>query len=251
VAVLKEFDHPNVVKLLDVMYQYHQQQLSLVFEFVDLDLKVYMDNVKGLMEPLLVKSYMHQLLSAVHHCHSHGVLHRDLKPQNLLLDQNGGLKLADYGLARVFSVPMRCFTTGVVTRLYRAPELMLGSQRYSTGVDIWAAGCIFAEMVTGRVLFHGYTHIGQIYNIFQLLGTPTDHVWPGVEAMPLFTSEFPKWKPRNLRTHLQVSTEQLSDQGIDLLRKMLTYHPNKRISPAQALQHPYFKELHEQKTQQN
>jgi serine/threonine protein kinase len=121
-------------------------------------------------------------------------LHRDLKPQNLLINKEGNLKLADFGLARAFGVPLRTYTHEVVTLWYRAPEILLGGRQYSTGVDMWSVGCIFAEMATRKPLFPGDSEIDEIFKIFRILGTPTEADWPGVESFPDFKSSFPKWE---------------------------------------------------------
>jgi serine/threonine protein kinase len=120
----------------------------LVFEFLDNDLKQYIDlkrKKKQTLDPYLIKSYLFQILKGIAFCHSHRVLHRDLKPQNLLIDKEGNIKLADFGLARAFNLPIRTYTHEVVTLWYRSPEILLGGKHYSTGVDIWSIGCIFAE----------------------------------------------------------------------------------------------------------
>lgn len=146
ISLLKELQHPNVVSLRDVVH-HDFKKLYLVFEYLDQDLKKYMDSQTAPLDLMLVKSYMQQLLKGIAFCHSHRTLHRDLKPQNLLIDRQGALKLADFGLARAFGVPVRPYTHEVVTLWYRAPEILLGTKEYSTPVDIWAAGCIFAELV--------------------------------------------------------------------------------------------------------
>ena len=170
ITLLKELDHPNVVKLLDVVHA--PGKLYMVFEYLDKDLKKHMDDstpidcaVEGL-PPCLVKSYMYQLLQGISYCHSRQVLHRDLKPQNLLIDNKGIIKLADFGLARAVELPFRTYTHEVVTQWYRAPEILLGEKVYTWGADIWSLGCIFVEMVgyksfntlflkTGRSIFLG------------------------------------------------------------------------------------------------
>ncbi|XP_063177838.1 cyclin-dependent kinase 2-like, partial [Chroicocephalus ridibundus] len=145
ISLLKELNHPNIVKLLDVIHT--ENKLYLVFEFLHQDLKKFMDSssISGIALPL-IKSYLFQLLQGLAFCHAHRVLHRDLKPQNLLINADGAIKLADFGLARAFGVPVRTYTHEVVTLWYRAPEILLGCKYYSTAVDIWSLGCIFAEM---------------------------------------------------------------------------------------------------------
>lgn len=138
---------------------------------------------------------MHQMLDAIAFCHVHRILHRDLKPQNLLVNSSGHIKLGDFGLARNFNLPMRGYTHEVITLWYRAPEILLGSKFYATGVDIWSLGCIFAEMMTRDPLFPGDSEIDQIYRIFRKLGTPDETVWPGCTQLPDFKAIFPKWEP--------------------------------------------------------
>eukprot|EP01119_Soliformovum_irregulare_P015331 TRINITY_DN4305_c0_g1_i2.p1 TRINITY_DN4305_c0_g1~~TRINITY_DN4305_c0_g1_i2.p1 ORF type:complete len:332 (-),score=85.85 TRINITY_DN4305_c0_g1_i2:229-1224(-) len=240
ISLLKELDHPNIVKLEDVMHC--KNRLFLVFEFIDWDLRKYMDNLKNPIDPMLLKSYLYQLLRAIFFCHSHRVLHRDLKPQNLLLDRNGALKLADFGLARAFAVPLRCYTHEVITLWYRAPEILLGGQTYATPVDMWSIGCIFAEMAgTGKkAIFPGDSEIDEIYKIFGVLGTPNEETWPGVTKFPHYNSErFPQWKAQDLGRLFPT----LEPAGVDLMKQMLIYEPSKRISAKRALKHPYFAEL--------
>ncbi|CAL1525993.1 unnamed protein product, partial [Lymnaea stagnalis] len=170
ISLLKELEHPNVVRLLDVIHC--DMKLYLVFEYLTKDLKKYMDSFPSNehINPALIKSYMYQLLNGISYCHSHRVLHRDLKPQNLLIDMEGNIKLADFGLARAFGVPVRTYTHEVVTLWYRAPEILLGSRFYSTPVDVWSLGCIFVEMVRRQALFPGDSEIDQLFRIFRTLG---------------------------------------------------------------------------------
>eukprot|EP00735_Rhodelphis_limneticus_P008360 TRINITY_DN2128_c0_g1::TRINITY_DN2128_c0_g1_i1::g.12838::m.12838 TRINITY_DN2128_c0_g1::TRINITY_DN2128_c0_g1_i1::g.12838 ORF type:complete len:295 (+),score=64.32,sp/Q38772/CDC2A_ANTMA/76.90/3e-167,Pkinase/PF00069.20/1.9e-79,Pkinase_Tyr/PF07714.12/1.5e-31,Kinase-like/PF14531.1/47,Kinase-like/PF14531.1/1.8e-05,Kdo/PF06293.9/0.00012,Seadorna_VP7/PF07387.6/0.004,APH/PF01636.18/0.0049 TRINITY_DN2128_c0_g1_i1:48-932(+) len=236
ISLLKELQHVNIVRLKDVIHS--ENKLYLVFEFLDQDLKKYMDSVQQMPEQL-IKSSLFQLLRGVAFCHSHRVLHRDLKPQNLLIDKNGALKLADFGLARAFGIPVRTYTHEVVTLWYRAPEILLGSRHYSTPVDIWSIGCIFAEMVNRRPLFPGDSEIDELFRIFRVLGTPNEQVWPGVSSLPDFKPTFPIWPSQELTSIVR----DLDAQGLDLLSQMLRYEPSKRISAKAALSHPYFDDL--------
>jgi len=239
ISLLKEVQHPNVVALLDVLMQ--ESKLYLVFEYLTMDLKKYMDSLpKGtMMDPKLVQTYMYQMTKGILFCHQRRILHRDLKPQNLLIDQQGAIKLADFGLARAFGIPVRVYTHEVVTLWYRAPEVLLGSPRYSTPVDVWSLGCIFAEMASKRALFHGDSEIDQLFRIFRILSTPTEESWPGVSSLPDFKPNFPSWKTNNLPTE----AKNLDESGIDLLQKTLIYDPAKRISAKAMLNHPYFSTL--------
>lgn len=238
ISILRELSHKNIVNLKDVVHQ--DSKLYLVFEFLDQDLKRYMDLIgKKAMNPMLIKSYLQQLLLGMAFCHAHRVLHRDLKPQNLLIDRAGTLKIADFGLARAFGVPVRTYTHEVVTLWYRAPEVLLGGKQYSTPVDIWSIGCIFAEMVTRTPLFPGDSEIDQLFRVFRLLGTPNEQTWPGVSSFPDFKPSFPQWPSQKISKVVP----DLDLLGVDLLSKMLCYEPHKRISAQQALAHPYFEDL--------
>ena len=213
-----------------------------MFEFLEEDLKKYMKKFRDYrVDARIVKSMMYQLLKGICFCHSHRVLHRDLKPQNLLVENNSILKLADFGLARAFNTPIKTLTHEVVTLWYRAPEVLLGQTQYSTGLDIWSIGCIFAELATGRPLFPADSEIDQLYKIFQALSTPTERVWPGVTSLPYYKATFPKWYHNNLRQ--LVPPDMLDNAGFDLLQKMLIYNPVDRISAKTAMEHPYFADL--------
>eukprot|EP00043_Microstomoeca_roanoka_P008298 m.80019 g.80019 ORF g.80019 m.80019 type:complete len:218 (+) comp14188_c0_seq6:215-868(+) len=214
---------------------YTLSSIQLVLEFLDKDLKNYIDSV-GPLPGDLVRSYMHQILTGIEFCHTHRILHRDLKPQNLLIDRQGNIKLADFGLARAFGIPVRAYTHEVVTLWYRAPEILLGARQYACPVDIWSIGCIFAEMVTSRPLFPGDSEIDELFRIFRYMGTPDERLWPGVSDLPDYKTTFPSWRPRDLSTVVPG----LDPVGLDLLRRMLIYLPAGRISASQALQHPYF-----------
>lgn len=241
ISLLKELDHANIVKLLDVIH--NEKKLYLVFEFLSQDLKKYMDSqLKGL--PLdLAKSYLYQLLQGISYCHSHRVLHRDLKPQNLLIDAEGCIKLADFGLARAIGVPVRTYTHEVITLWYRPPEILLGTKMYSTSVDIWSIGCIFAEMVHKKTLFSGDSEIDQLFRIFRTLGTPDETIWPGVTSLPDFKSKFPRWP----RQPLSKVIPELPLDGIEALELMLVYDPLRRMSAKQMLSHSFFSDVFLQK----
>jgi len=238
ISLLKELKDENIVKLLDIVHA--DQKLYLVFEFLDVDLKRYIETGNQNRTPItlqIVKKFTHQLNSGLLYCHSHRILHRDLKPQNLLIDSRDNLKLADFGLARAFGIPMRTYTHEVVTLWYRAPEVLLGSRHYSTAIDMWSVGCIFAEMaMQGAPLFPGDSEIDQIFKIFRILGTPNEELWPGVSGLPDYKASFPQWSRQDLARI--VST--LDENGLDMLKRTLTYDSAKRISAKRALVHPYF-----------
>ncbi|CAO3649190.1 unnamed protein product [Mucor hiemalis] len=221
VAILKEVDHDNIIKLIDMIQR--DETIYLVFDFFEVDLRRYMDKVKrpGLTTGH-VKSFMHQLLRGLHYCHSHRILHRDLKPQNLLIDRHGRLSIADLGLSRAFGVPMRTYTHNVITLWYRAPEILLGSRHYSTAVDMWSVGCIMAEMIALVAILPGESQIDQLFRIFRLLGTPSEDVWPGVSTLPDYNANFPPWKGRDFKelmsTKYPTTYLDVPDTAYDLLR---------------------------------
>eukprot|EP00850_Spirogloea_muscicola_P006966 SM000034S12720 [mRNA] locus=s34:382349:384542:- [translate_table: standard] len=232
-----------VVRLLCVEHvdEGGKPMLYLVFEYLDTDLKKYMDiHGRGPSHPLPHKtSFMYQLCKGVAHCHSHGVMHRDLKPQNLLVDKEKGLlKIADLGLGRAFTVPLKSYTHEIVTLWYRAPEVLLGATHYSTPVDMWSVGCIFAEMARKAPLFPGDSELQQLLHIFKVLGTPKENTWPGVSRLRDW-HEFPQWQLQDLTEVVKG----LDPAGIDLLKKMLEYDPSQRVSAKEALRHPYFDDL--------
>jgi len=240
VAVLKELSHPHVIELLDVFCS--PRKMILVFEFLPTDLKKYIRTRGRPLEPATVQSLSFQLCRGVEYCHANRVLHRDLKPQNLLVDSIDSLprlKIADFGLARAYTLPMPKYTHEVVTLWYRPPEILLGSQLYNVAVDMWGAGCIIAEMATGNPLFSGDSEIDTIFRIFQKLGTPTTEQWPGLSDLPDFKPTFPKWKARGWE-NIRNTKAQVGQVGIDLLEQLMAYAPERRLSARRALMHPYF-----------
>lgn len=240
ISLLKELQHPNIVRLYDVVHTEHK--LTLVFEFLDQDLKKYLDVCDSGLDLPILKSFLFQLLTGVAYCHHHRVLHRDLKPPNLLINREGQLKLADFGLARAFGIPVRSYTHEVVTLWYRPPDILMASRKYSTPVDIWSVGCIFAEMSNGRPLFSGTSEADQLDKIFRLLGTPTVAEYPGIVDLPEYAPDLlPQYpKPRNGIGGL---VPKLDAAGVDLLSRMLQYDPSKRITAQKALEHPFFFDL--------
>ena len=237
ISILKQMKHPNIVKLVDLIHG--DKKLYLVFEFMDYDLKKFLDMNGGPLPPQLVKRYLYQITSAIRYCHSKRILHRDLKPQNLLIDKSGVIKLADFGLARAFGVPIKTLTHEVLTLWYRAPEILLGQKEYSTPVDIWSLGLIFFEMAHRKPLFAGDSEIDQIFKIFQMHGTPNEKTWPGITKLPEFKLTFPQFRPKGLKEY----NTNIDEVGLDLLWQMIQIDPGKRISAKRALNHPYFDDL--------
>lgn len=241
ISLLKQLQHPNIVRLYDVVHT--DKKLTLVFEFLHQDLKKYLDATGDAgLEDYTVKSFLYQLLQGVNYCHEHRVLHRDLKPQNLLINMEGELKLADFGLARAFGIPVRKYTHEVVTLWYRPPDVLMGNKAYSTTVDLWSVGCIFAEMLNGRPLFPGTTEDDQLLKIFKILGTPTLKSWPTMKDLPdcKIAESMPKYPVQSFKRIIRRSDD---TAALDLIARLLQVDPLKRISAAEALQHPYFANL--------
>ncbi len=236
---MKELKHENILSLHDVIHT--ENKLMLVFEYMDKDLKKYMDTSgdRGALPPATIKSFMWQLLKAIDFCHTNRVLHRDLKPQNLLINNKGQLKLGDFGLARAFGIPVNTFSNEVVTLWYRAPDVLLGSRTYNTSIDIWSAGCIMAEMYTGRPLFPGTTNEDQLVRIFRIMGTPSELSWPGISQFSEYKQNLQVYTTQDLKAILPM----MDNYALDLLGKMLQLRPELRISAAEALRHPWFGEF--------
>lgn len=233
IKLLQELKHPHVIELVDCFP--HKRNLNLVFECCESDLEaVIKDKFLNLGTPA-IKSYLQMTLKAVGYCHKAWVLHRDLKPNNLLIAPNGALKLADFGLARVFGSPNRKFTHQVFARWYRAPELLLGSKIYGPGVDLWAVGCIFAELMLRKPYLPGSSDIDQLGRIYNALGTPTDTTWPGHKTLPDYM-EFQSVAAPDLRQTFKTAPP----DALDLLKQLLLFDPNRRLTAEQALKHPYF-----------
>lgn len=235
VSLLKDLKHANIVTLHDTVHT--PKSLTLVFEYLEKDLKQYMDDCGGIMSMNNVKLFLFQLLRGLNYCHSRKVLHRDLKPQNLLINDKGELKLADFGLARAKSVPTKTYSNEVVTLWYRPPDVLLGSTEYSTQIDMWGVGCIFFEMATGRPFFPGSTVEDQLHLIFKTLGTPTEETWPGITTNEVFLSgRFPHYP----REHLINHSPRLDNSGLDLLERFVEFVVKDRISAVDAMKHDYF-----------
>nr|ACO51686.1 Serine/threonine-protein kinase PFTAIRE-1 [Aquarana catesbeiana] len=240
-SLLKGLKHSNIVLLHDIIHT--KETLTLVFEYVHTDLCQYMDKHPGGLHPDNVKLFLFQLLRGLSYIHQGHILHRDLKPQNLLISDTGELKLADFGLARAKSVPSHTYSNEVVTLWYRPPDVLLGSTEYSTCLDMWGVGCIFVEMIQGVAAFPGMKDIqDQLERIFLILGTPNDETWPGVSSLPHFKTErFTQYGPKNLRQ----AWNKLSyiNHAEDIASKLLQCFPKNRLSAQAALNHDYFSDL--------
>ena len=241
ISILKSIHHINVVSLVDA--QTSTVPIYLAFEYVERDLSRLIQMKRRSFRPQSIKSYAFQMLSAVYYLHSHRIIHRDIKPDNILISKEGILKLCDFGMARYFTIPMRPYTRGVVTLWYKAPELILGGF-YELSIDIWSVGCILYEMITYSPLFPGDGQLDQIMRILKILGTPSEDEYPGFKEK-FFNGihmELPQHEPCDLAAMMGGADPFL----IDLVLRMLRFDPMKRISAKEALQHPYFDDIPEE-----
>lgn len=234
IKLMQELNHENVLGLLDVFG--HKSNVSLVFEFVDTDMEIIIKDQKIILTPANIKSYMIQTLKGLQYLHMNWIMHRDLKPNNLLINSQGILKIGDFGLAKFYGSPGRINTHQVVTRWYRAPELLFGARHYSgTGVDMWAVGCILAELLLRVPFLPGDTDLNQLDKIFSVFGTPNEDTWPGVKLLPDYI-QFKYYPPIPLREIFTAAGDDL----IELADKMFCMNPLKRCTPTEALKMPYF-----------
>jgi len=241
-SLLKELKHNNIVTLHDIIHT--RNSLTFVFEYVHTDLSQYLEQRPGGLHPRTVKLFMFQLFRGLSYCHRRRILHRDVKPQNLLISEIGELKLADFGLARAKSVPSHTYSHEVVTLWYRPPDVLLGSTNYTTSLDIWGVGCILVEMLNGAPCFPGVRDIfDQLDKIFRVVGTPNEDIWPGVSSLP-------NYKPHKLcyyppPTRLGEVWPRLVDVPFaeSLATLLLQQKAQKRTGADQALRHRYFAEL--------
>ena len=208
----------------------------MVFELLTTDLDKVIKIVN--LDEVVIKAYMLMLLEGVSYCHSMDIIHRDLKPANILISLTGVLKIADFGLARVYKPgSQRPMSHQVATRWYRSIELLYGSRDYDSGVDLWAVGCIFAEMVNQSPLFPGQSDIEQLLLVLSILGTPDLKTWPGVVDLPDYNKIIiPESHGKTLKVHLP----DLSIASVQFLSKFLIYNSKNRVTADEALLDSYF-----------
>ncbi|XP_024360396.1 cyclin-dependent kinase E-1 isoform X2 [Physcomitrium patens] len=261
IMLLRECVHENIVKLVNVHINHGDMSLYLAFDYAEHDLyeiiRHHREKVTCSINPYTVKSLLWQILNGLNYLHSNWIIHRDLKPSNILVmgegEEQGVVKIGDFGLARIFQAPSRPLSDNgvVVTIWYRAPELLLGSKHYTSAVDMWAVGCIFAELLTLKPLFQGIEdksspspfQFDQLDKIFKVLGNPTADKWPTLTTLPHWAQNRQSIQSRKYDNPGFYSIVQLPPKspGFDLLSKMLEYDPIKRITAAQALEHEYFR----------
>jgi len=263
-SLCREFKHDNIVHLQEIILE--DKCIYMIFEFYEHDLlqiihyHLHRPKAKQKVPDCLVRSILYQLLQGVAYLHENWILHRDLKPANIMITSSGVVKIGDLGLARQFYNPLQPLYTGdkvVVTIWYRAPELLLGSKHYGPAIDLWAIGCIFAELLVLRPLFKGEEikidnkknipfQRQQMTKIIEILGTPSVERWPGVVDMPEFhqlktfrslhyTNQLPAW-------YRLIGTMASTTQGLKLLMNLLEYDPAVRQTAKEALSHAFFLE---------
>jgi serine/threonine protein kinase len=240
ISILKTISHINIVGLVDVCTSIFPAYLA--FEYVETDLAHLIAHRNRAFKPPIMKSYTFQMLAALYYLHSHRIIHRDIKPDNVLISRQGILKLCDFGMARYVTVPLRPYTRGVVTLWYKAPELIIGGL-YEFSIDIWSVGCILYEMITYSPLFPGDGQLDQIMRILTVLGTPSEEECPGLKERfeKCIGAELPICEGSGLAAMMTGGDPLL----VDLVLRMLRFDPMRRISAKEALSHPYFDDLPE------
>lgn len=247
--ILRQLSHDNVIELKDVMVPSSGtsfKEIYLVYDLVDNDLSRIIWS-KQLLSGDHIKCFIYQILGGVNYIHSANVLHRDLKPDNILINANCDLKICDFGLARTTAKEESEFMTNyVVGRWYRAPELLLGSYNYRPSVDVWSVGCIFAALLLRNPIFCGIDSTNQLQVVLNVFGTQKE------EDLEFIQSErsrlYIRSVPHPNGTPLSTLFPSVDPMCLDLLEKTLVFNPNKRITVAEALKHPFIGDLYDLRT---
>ena len=237
ICILRRLDHPNVMRLEAIVTSRMSDNLYLVFEYMEHDLTGLLASPDIKFTVPQIKCYMQQLLCGLEHCHRRGVLHRDIKGSNLLIDNNGILKIGDFGLATFFHPDKKqLLTSRVVTLWYRAPELLLGATSYGSAIDMWSVGCILAELFVGKPIMPGRTEVEQMHKIFKLCGSPSEEYWKKTK-LPHATS----FKPQQpYKRHIAETFKDLPSSALELVDDLLSVEPQERSSASSSLKSKFF-----------
>lgn len=239
IKLLQSLRHVNVIELVEMMVL--NGSVYMVFEYMDHDLTGVLSQTQFTFTDAHLKSLCQQMLCGLSYLHRKGVVHRDIKGANILLNNRGELKLADFGLARFYQKRRRAdYTNRVITLWYRPPELLLGTTVYGPEVDMWSAGCIMLELYCKKPVFQGNDEIHQLDVIYKILGTPTTKDWPSLSDMPWYELIKPKPKDAFRNRFRDIFQRWLSPAALDLAERLLTYDPARRVTADQALEAPYF-----------
>ncbi|KAH3361719.1 hypothetical protein KXV52_004633, partial [Aspergillus fumigatus] len=247
IQTLLEARHTNIVYLREVVMGTKMDDVFLVMDFLEHDLKTLLDDMREPFLPSEIKTLMLQILSGVEFLHSHWIMHRDLKTSNLLMNNRGEIKIADFGMARYYGDPPPKLTQLVVTLWYRSPELLLGAEKYGPEIDMWSIGCIFGELLTKEPLLQGKNEVDQVSKIFALTGPPTQQTWPGFRSLPNAKSlRLPPTSTSGLTENPPLLPRSkfpfLTNSGLRLLSSLLALNPSARPSAQECLSHKYFRE---------
>jgi len=237
IAILNRLHHPNIIGLRDVVH--HEKKLVIALEYVKWNLRQYCDQFE--LMPSIIQNIMRQLFDAINYCHENNVVHRDLKPHNILIGENQQIKLADFGLSRELGIYVRTCTSEVVTLWYRSPDVLCGNQHYGKSVDMWSLGCILAELASPEISppFSGSDPRDTLRKIFELLGSPTPDNWEQAETFENYaqiTADFEHYEPEPL----EEKYPKLTPNGLDLLLQCWRYDHTRRIKAPEAMKHPYW-----------
>ena len=246
IRFLQELNHPNIIKL-HAVFSTKDQNLNLVLEHLPQgDLLVLVQDVQRTRyTPADVKAWMVMMMRGVWFCHQNSILHRDIKPNNLLIAANGEIKLADFGLARSFADPYAEMTSQVITSWYRPPELFFRTRYYGGAVDIWSCGAVFAELINRAVFLMGVppdNELNMVRQICENVGTPTEENWPGVTKLRSYVTP-EEVIPIRSRSSWIEQFRTIGEDGVDLLIAMMQLDPNKRLTAEGVLKHRYFTSL--------